>query len=63
MQDSVRKMLKTIKEEIGITYKVMATKSGVSYTTVRSFMAGRGVSEQVLIALYDYAVSMEQKLK
>lgn len=55
MQDIVREKLKTIKTERGVTYKFMASKSEVSYTTMKNFMAGRNVSEKILEALNDYA--------
>lgn len=61
MQDTVRDKLKNLKENIGITYKAMAANSGVSYTTMKNFMAGRDVKESTLVILHDYAVEMEQK--
>lgn len=63
MQEVVRDKLKFIKENIGITYQFMATKSGVSYDTVRNLIKGRNISEENLIKLFDYANDIERRFK
>lgn len=63
MQEVVRDKLKFIKENIGITYQFMATKSGVNYDTVRNLIKGRNISEENLIKLFDYANDIERRFK